>query len=246
MLVSADSPLRRVRNDIPVTTVFFLDGCRYAIEMTDLAFRRLEATIAAFDSRPDALGPQIVCAISDAWVIVDSVHRLRELVQHFPGLKKREPEVQIFLRSTKELDDLRNFVQHFRTEITRFAERRMPLWGTLSWSHADGEPTTHTIIPGTFYSDVGVASCVFDSQEGRFTEQMVLHAGPRRVELVEVFTAVKRFFAWFEEWCKATHSSSDARHGADAHIVFTVLRVERPAPDRTSPAEPPAPGGLVV
>ncbi len=137
MLITKTSLLRRIPKNVETRTVLFLDGIRYSIEIIDLAFRRLQETIemiSQMENKSDELSPKIVEAMSDAWVIIDSAHRLRELVCQFPKLKQKEPNVQLFLRNTEVVENLRNFVQHFRSGIDSFVEKGMPLWGTLSWA----------------------------------------------------------------------------------------------------------------
>ena len=148
-----------------------MDGIRYSVETIDLVFHRVERNldkIAALPSESDDLGPCIVEAMSDVWAFVDSVHRLRRLVQHTPGVKQKLPEVQLFLRNSSTIESLRNFVQHFPTEINEFVHALMPLWGVLSWActnETTGEPESRTIAPGTFFRGAKVLSCTFDRED---------------------------------------------------------------------------------
>lgn len=157
-------------------------------------------------------------------MVVDSTHRLRELVQQMPGLKQKDENVQLFVRYTRTVEQLRHFVQHFRTEIDSHVGSLMPLWGTLSWSHFDEEshrPESHTIVPGTYYRGVRILGCTFDTQSLRFIERIVLHAGDARVDLADVYDRVERFSSWFEQWVLDT-ITGDEYHGADVHLRFEL------------------------
>lgn len=160
--------------------------------------------------------------------MIDVIHRLRELLQQVPKLKKNEPELQLFIRKTASIEDLRHFFQHFRTEIDSFAERGMPLCGTLSWifDKEDSEvPANHLLIPGTFFKDVWGMGCTFDSHENRYVERVVLHAGPKKVDLADLNDAVERFVAWYTSWFAATFTGED-RYGSDTHIRFKIVPSE--------------------
>ncbi len=216
-------------------SVLFLDGIRYSTELVDLAFRRLERNleiIANHKADEGDLGFLIVEAISDAWAFVDSYHRLRGLIQQLPGLKQKQPKLQIFLRQSVQIDDLRNYIQHLRTIIDEFVETKMPLWGSVSWTRRDPETgiqENHIIIPGTYFNDCRVTGCVFDSHIGEFIEKLVLEVGLKRVDLAELHNGVERFWKWFEEHLKPTFENDEC-NSADAHIKLEVRPVEGQAP----------------
>ncbi len=211
--------------------VLYLDGIRYSIEIVDLAFQRLLEVlekIARAGNASAELAPRIIAATADTWTIVDSTHRLRELVQQLPGLKQNQPEVQLLLRNTESLKDFRHFFQHFRTEIHSYVERRMPLWGVLSWTWINsntGQAESHTIVPGTFYHQIQAAGCIFDTHTGRFIDRVVLHAGAKRFDLADVYDRVAAFAKWFEEWYERKWSG-DGYHGADVHFAMTFQPID--------------------
>ena len=229
-LVPADSLLRRVPTSVERRTVLYLDGIRYSIESFELSSLRLARVLDQLAKRTDDtpdLGDLILEATTDAWSMIDAVHRLRELLSQLPGLRKNEPELQVFLRGTAVIEDLRHFFQHFRTEIDSFHERGMPLWGTLSWAHTDAEselPENHTIVPGTFFRGAWVATCTFDTHEGRYVERVLLHAGPKKVDLATLTEQVERFVAWYVAWFERSFTSDD-RLGADVHMKFQLRPV---------------------
>lgn len=186
-LVPPDSPLRLVPTVLDRKAVLFLDGIRYSLHMFDMTSTRLAQTLDSIGRtqvEPNELTDRITWALSDAWLMIDSVHRLRELLEQAPRLKKNTPELQIFLRNTSGVEDLRNFFQHFRTEIDSFTELGMPLWGTLSWAYTNpntGELENHTIAPGTYFEGAWVASCTFDRDKGAFLEKVLLYAGTKKL-----------------------------------------------------------------
>jgi hypothetical protein len=166
------------------------------------------------------VAPLVVEAMVDAWTMIDATHRLRGLVQQLPGLKQNQPDVQLLIRKTRVVEELRNFVQHFRTEIHGFVAKRMPLWGTLSWSRVSddtGQPECHTIVPGTLFQGTPVYSCIFDRQEGRFVDRIILEAGEARVDLDDLFDTVAAFCRWFERWYLQVYQG-EQRHVADVHL----------------------------
>jgi hypothetical protein len=94
--------------------VFYLDGLRYSFQMASLVSRRIRETLDEIASNyPDNYTEeQITSGLLDAWTLVDICHRVRELVQQTPKLSQNQPGIQIFLRGTGQVENLRHYVQH--------------------------------------------------------------------------------------------------------------------------------------
>ncbi len=137
MLIEPQSPLRRIPESLDRREALFFDGIRFTVEMMDIAYRRLADTLhehaqaqnpAFRQSNPMAL------PFLDAWSIVDSVNRLRRLLDRLPTIKHKQiPEREVFLRGTETVDEFRNRIQHLDTEMTSITESKEPVWGTISW-----------------------------------------------------------------------------------------------------------------
>lgn len=87
-----------------------------------------------------------------SWSFIDSVNRLRVLLQAAPGFKKNAPGLQVLLRATENVEGLRNYVQHLGEESLKVAERGHPIWGSLSWVETRSADTrtvaARLLIPG--------------------------------------------------------------------------------------------------
>jgi len=85
MICDDKSPFRTLPADLPREQILFLDGIRYSAEITALAYSRLWANTAAMTkAMADQIGVQdpnsSTAALSDAWTMIDSTYRLRELI----------------------------------------------------------------------------------------------------------------------------------------------------------------------
>ena len=140
MIFDDKSPFRRLPAGLPREQILFLDGIRYSVEITALAYGRLWANTAAMTkAMADQIGVQdpnsYTAALSDAWTMIDSTYRLRELIWDMPGLAKKQRSVELrkFRGSTTSIEDLRHKVQHLKGEIRALAGTDQPVWGILSW-----------------------------------------------------------------------------------------------------------------
>jgi hypothetical protein len=93
----------------------------------------------------------------------------------------------------------------------------------------------HTIVPGTFFDGAWVATCVFDTHENRFVDKVVLHAGPKRVDLAELCDRVERLVRWYVSWFERTFSD-EKRFGADMHFRFAIRPVSQTSGAGPTPA----------
>jgi hypothetical protein len=136
VLIGPDSPFVNLPRNLNPKQALFIDGIRYAVQMAELAYERLCATLYALTTKPNRsdedIGPASIAAFLDAWSFVDSVNRLRDLQHQMPGLKKRGGYT-LFRKNTDGFEDLRNVVQHLNNQIPEFAELGLPVWGSLRW-----------------------------------------------------------------------------------------------------------------
>lgn len=137
MLLPEKSVLRNLPSELNPQQSLFFDGIRYAIDMADIGFRRLEsalwnkATQASCDSIPEHLIQASL--FLDAWSFIDCTHRLRELFEQAPGISQKGPALQVFLRATEDIEQLRHVAQHLRREVSALAQNVDFIHGTISW-----------------------------------------------------------------------------------------------------------------
>lgn len=132
-----DSPFRRLPHNLDSTQRRFCEGIRFAIEMTQLSSVRLRSVLSPISLKRtheiEGIPDSVACAFQDAWSMIDSVHRLRELIFATPNMQKRGPLYEIFVRTSAAVEQLRNHVQHLKGDIINPQLANYPIWGTLGW-----------------------------------------------------------------------------------------------------------------
>lgn len=124
----------------------FTDGLQHSVHMSDLSYRKLCADLLVVSKNyyarckegkitltKEAIFTYEISALSNAWQVIDSVNRLRELLIHAPGIRKRDTEYKVFFRQTENVKHLRDNIQHLNNQIPQFIRDRIPAWGTLNW-----------------------------------------------------------------------------------------------------------------
>ncbi len=150
--------------------VLFLDALRYSFQMAQFQRDEIDKLLPVLEETESITGEYETDAVRltlNLWGIIDIGHRIRELIQQLPGLKKNAPEIQIFLRSTQTVEDLRHYVQHLRTGIHALPEKSAPLWGVISWVSEKRKDTSFTLLTGSA-PDISVHSCAYDTWKKEF------------------------------------------------------------------------------
>ena len=145
--------------------VLFIDGIRYSVLMMKLAYGRLRSDLLAL-SKNDFVrrteGKEIlsnedsfsykVSALSNAWQIIDSAHRLDKLLRKTPNLKQNSAELQLFYRQTANVKWLRDNIQHLNEQIREYVQKKIPAWGTLNWvAKLNEDWIAFSLVPGELF-----------------------------------------------------------------------------------------------
>jgi hypothetical protein len=137
--------------------VLVLDGIRYSVEMGAIAYGRLLQQLDRIAAMPPGVlvVEDIAAAMMDAWTIIDSAHRLDDLLTELPGFNiKKHGWSRTMQANLAQACTLRDPWQHQRGEIRKTLATNGQIWGYLSW--AEWKDERHTgqwlmISPGAVY-----------------------------------------------------------------------------------------------
>jgi len=244
MIISDDSPLRMIPSRSSVKQALFLDGIRYAVDMTDHAHCRLIDRLVDFDQAfrrnsnvPDGglVTRWHVPIFLDAWSIVDSVHRLRRLLDRMPGLRKRDPGYQVFNRQTAVIDDLRNSIQHLETEIDHLVRDKLPVWGAIGWvcmsAPGAAECSLYTMVAGSANWQMAPLVNPLGKGVGSPVDLITLWAAGLEVGLSHTVGAVGKLVAALENHMRQEFNDLSKRP-ADVSIRAGLQFGQRPCETR--------------
>lgn len=152
-LIENNSPFRKLPAELDIRQRLVFDGIRYSVEMADLAYMRLrKCLVKVSESNKLSEAPDFVvaAALSDAWTIVDTMHRLRGLLKLFPDSSSSELVAE-FLSASESIRDLRNSVQHLHARFDKLVKDRLPTWGWITWVTMTEESHchVHALVPGS-------------------------------------------------------------------------------------------------
>ena len=136
------TPLKHQGQNFSERQIILLDGIRYSADMAGIAIDRLWTHLCIIDQNDSSVRTRdIATAALDAWSIIDSAHRMTDLLNGLPGLSN-QPWRKIFTDRVQDCLELRNSWQHQLSESEQMVAMRQQAWGTLAWvKHHDNRPT---------------------------------------------------------------------------------------------------------
>lgn len=156
MIISENSPFRKIPVNMHKETALLLDGMRMSIDMADMNYERLKKTLLSITinaenskTQPNMLVPT---AFSEVWSIIDATDKFRTLLNfHLKKCEKilpvkpkplkeisnvfEEEDIKLyeFLEHTKHVRELRNCSQHLKDRLEHLISKQKPIMGILYW-----------------------------------------------------------------------------------------------------------------
>ncbi len=208
IILDTQSPLRELPASVPRNQALFFDGIRFSIQMAGLAYHRLlpvlqQLAIDGFERGRRADEEQVIAALIDAWTVIDSLHRLRELVRQTPGVKQRDSGIRLFFAKTADVTALRNRIQHINQEVLELAATGHPLLGVLSWATitqpATGKGCVAALLAGSVATAEYKITMPWDQSIQGDVGFVSLEAAGTRVMLADVLDSGIGLVRAFEE-----------------------------------------------
>lgn len=202
--VHLDDP-RRVR-----ALILCLDGLRFSCAICEASFSRAIATLRTFEALPETGAPteEVTLVVADLWSVVDSAHRVRQLVERIPIISRRDSYVRYFMDRTAPVEEMRHYVQHLAKEVGKSEDTSTPLWGAISWISSDDPTKYFTLLTGSHHLKCTLPGLVFDRFESRFVRQVELTAGKTSVDLADIVSNVKEMNDKLHHWSNSLRFST--------------------------------------
>jgi hypothetical protein len=211
---------------------FYLDGLRYSFQMANLVSRRIRVTLdeIARNYPDNYTEEQITSGLLDAWAMIDICHRVRELVQQTPRLSQNLPGIQIFLRGTEQVKNLRHYVQHLRSGIPNIPVQSNPLWGVLSWTPTNEKTACFTIFSGNLVGGVYGNTLTLNTHNLQFTGETKLLADDIEIDLNSILEHLKKVKTCISEWLEQLQQPKIQQvKGKTMVLSFQYQEVKSPA-----------------
>lgn len=173
-----------------------LDGLHYSFELLNHSYNGLYERCSSINEDQENLIP----ALSKCWMIIDCVHRIREISQSIPGLSQKKSELKMFLQKTEIAETCRHYIQHLRNNLSKKDIDPYPVWGTLSWVDRNDNTISHTAVIGSPIPGMKIYGCVYDTQEKKWVSKVSLAVQSISFNFDPINDAVDRFKDFIIPW----------------------------------------------
>lgn len=225
-----ESPFRRLPRDLDSTQRRFLEGVRFSVEMTQLSSTRLRGLLTAISLQgkyPSEVWPVPAAgAFLDAWSMVDSIHRLRELLLAMPKMKKHGSLLEIFMRASSAVEPLRNRIQHLKGDLVNPQLVQLPVWGTLGWLWIV-DASLSRFISGVLTAgpDAGALRPILTPGNRDYHDQLdhiTLSVGTDQIDLSEALRLIVRLARSLEKNIKPQFEGRTELAPVDTLMLFEI------------------------
>lgn len=131
-LNTSTSALRRVPIAVADDDKVVLDGIRYSLEIANRAYKRLRHTLSEISQDPDGEYAELyVDVVSDAWTVLDSLNRLREMCESGCAFLEHD-FYRSYAQTLKQVVLLRNSHQHMNGRLEKIVADKESAWEAIS------------------------------------------------------------------------------------------------------------------
>lgn len=184
---------------------FFLDGLKYSFKTVEYETLKIKETIPKIEK---SLSNQtessneidIIKLTSSVWNIIDTVNRLRDLIQQTPTLKQNTPIIRKFVNETEIVNDLRNYIQHLRSGISKIPNPSSPVWGVIGWRNEDNPLEYFFVQTGTNQEGLLMNSAIFDREENEFVGSILLTVNTLTIDIEKLVSLTNSLKIFVVKW----------------------------------------------
>jgi len=231
-MIRDDSIFYRLPHELDRKQALFLDGIRHAIEITDLAYRRLQHTLTKIALDESVTSSRTyAAAYLDAWAMVDAVDRFRALVALVDDARKGNSSERISKSGQllESVRNLRNVADHLAQRADYVVAHKGSALGSLSWftitDQASYKGVLCVVVPGTTQPSTHPAPVPAGKEVDFPTGYVHLRAGEYLVDLSGVHRFIREECNLLEDALEAAISRAGlagSRAGSDLIIKGTI------------------------
>ena len=179
---------RTVEEPTQIKLIKCVDGLHFSFGMIDHFYKDLHQDCINLPKEDS----NVVKVISKCWGFVDSLHRIREIIQSLPTINpSKTPQIRIFLEKTKHFEDFRHYIQHLRGELCKSPPNQHPVWGSISWVDENDDMLVHTAVIGSNIPGTQHTSCVYDTVNECWVSKVCLGIENKSLNFDPLYNEIK-------------------------------------------------------
>lgn len=183
--------------------IMIIDAIRISFEIEKALYLKLWRSLRLLEKMEDNIPPkssQTINSIQYIWQIIDTVNRIRGLIEYVIGFSHRSEGYKQFIDNTISIKDFRNFYQHLNSEIPRIVELENPIIGVISWVAKDQNKSitiTYGSISGQSYHTLAI-----DTWALKFACNLEFSSAKLSIDIEAIHKNLRGFTHFFNKWLK--------------------------------------------
>jgi hypothetical protein len=206
-------------NQIKINQIRYLEGLYYSFKLLKYNYQTLYSECKEIQKQSE----RIMEALSRCWIIIDLVHRIREISQAIPELSQKEPKLKIFLKKTEITGYFRNYIQHLRNGLAAKEVIKSPVYGAISWVDSENEKKSYSAIIGQRFKGTEYSSCEYDSQNRCWVSKVVLNLNGFSYQFDLIYNQTMAFKEFLYNWIKE-RLKLEINDNAEIPIISILIR----------------------
>jgi hypothetical protein len=202
MLIKENSILKTLPTDkLGASDLYYLEAVVTLVAVLERHYKKLFDLLSAEKVIADE------SIIVEVWGIIGSYRKLECILNQCPGLKKKDPQIQLYLKSINKAENLRHFIEHYNGEIKELYDNTKPPFGHLSFAKFVDEKNINVqvIVPGYVRKFKGLQMVNPVGKEFRNEIDLVMYYfGNLEIDLSDLFYKTLDFIPLFENFIEVS------------------------------------------
>jgi hypothetical protein len=194
------------QTDLNLKKARYCEAFCYSFELLSYNYNDLHEKCSKINADKQFLIP----ALSQAWAIVDIIHRIREILQSMPGLNTKDEQLKKILKATAVIEKFRHYIQHLRQELHR--DYLYPIYGSLSWVDPQNELRCHIATSGFELEGRQHTGCVYDLHNSAWVSKVSLVVMDLSLNFDSVYKDLMDFKEYFYKWASDNYGGINLRN----------------------------------
>jgi hypothetical protein len=254
MIISKESPLRKIPVNLDTRQVFIFEGIRYCADMISLGFQILHNELVTVSAEEKLNDHSCTLIFKEAWGMIDTTHRLLKLMALCVDSEEEGGDTEIVENSPADhYRFLKNSIRNARNTFQHLDERidellipmNAPVWGNMSWLKIENKDLIKSFVlcsghPREQYEStiINPAGLKFKAAIDRITIEIVQKSAPNnimRIELDDLVYRVERLIQSIESQLEAqikAYKNQGIDDGTYAQDILITVRMAPYNPDK--------------
>jgi len=209
MIINNESIINSLKTkDLDKRDLYYVEATITIIKFIEIHYKKL----FDFLSKQQNIANQEI--IMEVWGIIDNFRKLECILNQLPGLKKKDPQIQLYLRKINVCEEPRHFIEHYNKEIDSLNNKTLPPLGHLSFALLIDNKNVQSfaIIPGYIRTFKGLQ--IVNPVGKKFMMNIDLvtyYIGSQEVNLSDLLYSTQKFILEFEKYIQKRMRKNSAK-----------------------------------